>query len=225
MDAEIANGVAYVATFMIVDTEGRTPVTGLTPTVTISKNGGNFDAATNAASEILDTDDSTGTGIYKITLTTSETDTNGPLWLRATDASAIDWRDRYVVRDAQPDVNVYSIEAGVVADANIKTVDATFDGSNFVFDATALEQVAVYLIRYALANIENSGKDTVGGVTMPTKNKQSLAAAIARLVNDFAVDEINEVLTVYETDGVTEWLTQDITSSATAKPLTSGTTN
>ena len=225
MDAEIANGVAYVATFMMVDTDGRTPVTGLTPTVTISKNGGNFDAATNAASEILHTDDTTGTGIYKITLTTSETDTNGPLWLRATDASAIDWRDRYVVRDAQPDVNVYSIEAGVVADANVKTVDATFDGSNFVLDATALKQIIVYAARYALADIEASAQDTVGGVTMPTKDGQSLAAAIARLVNSFEVDEINELLTIYETDSVTAWFTQDITTSATAKPLTSGTTN
>lgn len=219
MYRDIANGDTPVMVFLMVSTtDGTTAVTGITPSVEVSKNGGAFAAATNSVSEISD-------GWYKVTLTATETNTNGPLILRATGTGAYEWRDTGLVRDAQPDVNVYSIEAGVVADANVKTVDATFDGSNFVFDATALEQVAVYLIRYALANIENSGKDTVGGVTMPTKNKQSLAAAIARLVNDFAVDEINEVLTVYETDGVTEWLTQDITSSATAKPLTSGTTN
>ena len=227
MGYDIDNGSTPVIMFKLVDTDGVTPVTGLagTMTVTLSKNGANFDAATNSPAEVLDTDDTTGMGIYKITLTATETNTNGPLWLHVEDASALDWDDYYQVVDAQPDVNVYSVEAGVTVDANLVSADATYDGANFVFDATALEQITVYLIRYALANIESSGKDTVGGVTMPTKDGQSLAAAIARLVNNLDVDEINELLTIYETDGVTAWFTQDITTSATAKPLTSGTTN
>ena len=216
-DTFIEDASHRIVFLLVSSDDGETEIVEITPTVEVSINGAAFSAASGSPVEI-------GNGWYYIDLSSSELGTVGPVIIRAYHASSKVWRSTYEAVAAAPDVTLVDA-TGVTVDANLKTVDATFDGSNFVFDATALEQVAVYLIRYALANIENSGKDTVGGVTMPTKNKQSLAAAIARLVNDFAVDEINEVLTVYETDGVTEWLTQDITSSATAKPLTSGTTN
>ena len=219
MTEQIKNSAGYTYMFLMVSsTDGETAVEAASPVpaVEISKNGGAFAASTNAAVNVSD-------GWYVLVLTPTETNTNGPLVIRATEAASKEWREKLQVIDAVPDVNVASQDSAL--NANLVTVDATFDGSNFVFDATALEQMTVYLIRYALANIESSGKDTVGGVTMPSKDGQSMGAAIARLVNSFEVDEINTLLTIYETDGETAWFTQTIETSETAKPLTSGTTN
>ena len=198
---------------LVASDDADTAIIGITPTVQISVNGASFAAAAGTPAEI-------GSGWYYVDLTAGEIDTAGPLIVRAYHASSKVWANLYEVIAAAPDVTVAAMDSGVTANANVKTFDATFDGSNLLFDATALEQIAVYLIRYALSNIESSGKDTVGGVTMPDFIFQSLAGAIGRLVNNWETDDVAKTFTIYQTDGTTTLAVQDIDTSADAKPLT-----
>ena len=216
MYRQIANGSTPSVVFLLTATADGAAITGASPTVEISKNAGSFAAVTNSVSEISD-------GWYTVALTATETNTNGPIIVRATYTGANEWRDVLDVRDATPDVNVASIDSAVTANANVKTFDATFDGSNLLFDATALEQIAVYLARYDLADVEAGAQDTVGGVTMPTFGFQSLAGAIARLVNDWETDDVAGTMTIYLTDGTTTLATMTIGLSETAKPITAAT--
>jgi len=77
--------------FVLVDeTDDETPETGLSPTVQISKAGGAFANTTNAATGISD-------GFYKVTLTATETNTDGALAVKVTASGADVFRDIYVV--------------------------------------------------------------------------------------------------------------------------------
>jgi hypothetical protein len=68
--------------FLFVDaTDLKTPETGLTPTVTISKDGGAFATPVGSVTEV-------GNGIYKLTPTSGDTDTLRSLALHATAAGA-----------------------------------------------------------------------------------------------------------------------------------------
>lgn len=88
---QITSGSTPVVVFLLVSTaDDRTAVTGATPTVTLSKAGGAFAAATNAASEI-------GSGFYKVTLTATETNTTGALAILATATGCDAWRDIHQV--------------------------------------------------------------------------------------------------------------------------------
>ena len=128
MYREIANGSTPVAVVLMVATaDGTTAVTGITPAVEVSKNGGAFAAATNSVSEIAN-------GWYKVTLTATETNTNGPLIVRATGTGALEWRDVGLVVAATPDVNV------------VETVETYDDASAFsvgFWDGTTHRAIAV----------------------------------------------------------------------------------
>ncbi len=88
---QITSGTTPTIVFLLVSsTDDKTPVTSATPTVTLSKAGGAFAAATNAASEI-------SAGFYKIALTATETNTAGALTIIATATSADTWRDIHQV--------------------------------------------------------------------------------------------------------------------------------
>lgn len=75
---------------LVSNVDDKTAVTSATPTVTLSKNGGAFAAATNAVAEISQ-------GFYKVALTATETNTVGPLALIATATGADVWRDIHEV--------------------------------------------------------------------------------------------------------------------------------
>lgn len=66
---------------MVLASDGRTPATGLSPAVTISKNGAAPVAPGGAVGEI-------GNGWYKLTPSSGDTGTNGPLILHATAGTA-----------------------------------------------------------------------------------------------------------------------------------------
>jgi hypothetical protein len=81
-------------TFLMVDSaDSKTGKTGLSPIVYLSKDGANGLAVTNAVSNV---DATNNKGWYKVTLTTTETDTIGDLILSAT-ASGADPTDRLFV--------------------------------------------------------------------------------------------------------------------------------
>lgn len=72
----------YPLFFLMVDsTDHLTGKTGLTPTVTLSKNGAGYGAAAGAVSEI-------GNGLYKVAGNATDSGTLGELWLHATATGA-----------------------------------------------------------------------------------------------------------------------------------------
>lgn len=88
---QITQGTTPTVVFLLVSsTDDKTAATGKTPTVTLSKAGGAFAAATNSPSEI-------GSGFYKVALTATETNTAGALALLATATGCDDWRDIHQV--------------------------------------------------------------------------------------------------------------------------------
>lgn len=76
MQAAQQGSTSYPVLFLLVDeTDHVTPVTGASPTLTISKNGGAFGACSGSAVEV-------GGGIYKLANAT-DFDTLGPCVLKA----------------------------------------------------------------------------------------------------------------------------------------------
>lgn len=73
---------AFNLVFLMIDsTDHISPKTGLTPTVTLSKNGGSFGAAAGAVTEIAN-------GWYKVAANATDANTLGPLVLHATGSGA-----------------------------------------------------------------------------------------------------------------------------------------
>jgi hypothetical protein len=88
---QITSGTTPTIVILLVSTaDDKTAITGVTPTVTLSKAGAAFAAATNAPSEIA-------SGFWKIALTATETNTAGALIVRATATGADEWRDIHQV--------------------------------------------------------------------------------------------------------------------------------
>ena len=72
----------YPLFFLMVDsTDHVTGKTGLSPTVTISKNGGSFASPSGAVSEV-------GNGLYKVAGNATDSNTVGELWIHATGTGA-----------------------------------------------------------------------------------------------------------------------------------------
>ncbi len=67
--------------FMVDSTDHITGKTGLSPTVTISKNGGSFASSSGAVTEV-------GNGLYKIAGNATDSNTVGELWIHATGTGA-----------------------------------------------------------------------------------------------------------------------------------------
>lgn len=78
----IQSTTTYPLVFFMTDaTDGRSGKTGLSPTVTLSKNGGSFASPSGAVSEI-------GSGWYKVAGNATDQNTLGPLILHATGTGA-----------------------------------------------------------------------------------------------------------------------------------------
>ncbi len=85
------NQTATPLVFLMVDsTDHLTGKTGLTPTVTISKNGGSFASPSGTVSEI-------GNGYYKVAGNATDENTLGPLLLHAEASGADDTDDEFFV--------------------------------------------------------------------------------------------------------------------------------
>jgi hypothetical protein len=95
---------------MVDAADDETAETGKSLTVYISKNGGAFTTTMNSATEI-------SRGWYKVTLTTTETNTLGFLVIEAEATGCDIWRTVYKVVKAAPDVNVLTITDAVITAA------------------------------------------------------------------------------------------------------------
>lgn len=92
---QISNGVPQEILFYM-ELAGS-PVTGLTPATSLSKNAGALAPTTNSAAEV-------GSGWYSVLPTAAEVDTNGSLLLVAIDAGADTWSEVHQVVSAYDDV-------------------------------------------------------------------------------------------------------------------------
>jgi hypothetical protein len=81
MEIKQSSATLALVFFMVDDTDHVTGKTGLTPTVTLSKNGGSFASPAGAVSEI-------GNGFYKVAANATDSNTLGILALTATAAGA-----------------------------------------------------------------------------------------------------------------------------------------
>jgi len=82
---------------MISNVDHISPITGITPTVLLSKNGGTFAAPVGSVSEI-------GNGWYSLSAEVGNVDTLGPLVMHATGAGADPTDVVYFVTNAQVDL-------------------------------------------------------------------------------------------------------------------------
>lgn len=83
IEARQQSSTGYPITFkLVLASDGQTPATGKTPTVTLSKNGGSFASASGTVSEI-------GSGIYQLAGNATDRNTLGPLVLHITATSCV----------------------------------------------------------------------------------------------------------------------------------------
>jgi hypothetical protein len=88
---QITSGTAVRIPILMVSTaDDKTSVVGATVTVQFSKNGGAFVTASGSVVEVAN-------GWYYVTTSLTETNTAGPLIVRATATSADEWRDVHQV--------------------------------------------------------------------------------------------------------------------------------
>ena len=204
MYREIANGTTPVMVFLMVSDDGTTAVTGITPAVEVSKNGGAFAAATNSVSDISD-------GWYKVTLTATETNTNGPLIVRATGTGALEWRDVGLVVAATPDVNVVSVDGAVTVDANIVSEDAGYTPSDSTLATATIESIASEVLGRTVAEARSDGN-------LPADEQYTLAGAVLAVAGKNVVN--GSALETYEEGEVTVAFSRTITTSSSADPIT-----
>jgi hypothetical protein len=108
--------------FDMVDVDGE-PVTGLSPTVVLSKNGAAFASPAGAVSEV-------GNGTYKVAGNSTDSGTLGPLKLYATGAGALDCYDTFEVVAYDPEnvnLSLANLDAAVSSRASQASVDAVDD--------------------------------------------------------------------------------------------------
>lgn len=137
------SSTAQPLVFLLVSsTDKSTGVTGITPTVTISKNGGAFASPAGAVTEIAN-------GFYKVAGNATDTNTLGPLILHATGTGA-DPRDMIypVVADDPQVTDAAALLATTNGAATVATQLAYLDaavsaagGGNdtFVIDGDSVE--------------------------------------------------------------------------------------
>lgn len=113
---DITQGTNYRAVFLLVGEDMNSGVTGASPSVQISRNGQPFTSTTNAAVD-------TGEGWYYVDLTPTETETIGPLVLRANaDGAAFEWRDIHYVKPPQAEMDLEAIRQIILEELENVTV-------------------------------------------------------------------------------------------------------
>lgn len=88
---QITNGTTpRIPVLMVSSVDDKTTVAAATVTIQISKNGGAFATCAGSVVEVAN-------GWYYVSLTGTETNTVGPLLVRATATGADEWRDIHQV--------------------------------------------------------------------------------------------------------------------------------
>ena len=195
---QIVNGsTPTIVFYMVADDAAKAPETGLTPTVSISKAGGNFATATNSAAQVFEADGTTGTGWYKVALTATETDTDGALILRASASGAELWQDAHEVYTEIP--------------ADVTTLTASLPEVT-VTDANVAE-IASSVLTVTIANARTGTL-----LTLPSDLQYTLAGAIMATAGK-NVNTGSAIQTYDETESTVEY-SRTTTVNSEAVPIT-----
>lgn len=118
--------------FILLSTSDGSPLTGATPTVTISKDGGAFTVATNSPAEI-------GNGYYYVDLTTAETTVTNNVIVRATATGA---QPTAVVWEPEPTIPTAADNATAVWSAQTKEVTINSTQAETFATASSVANIA-----------------------------------------------------------------------------------
>jgi hypothetical protein len=163
----VKRNTSMVVPFFMVDSfDHISPKTGLTPSVQISKAGGSFASAGGTVAEI-------GNGWYKITLSTTDTNTLGPLafYITATGADPVSFSIQVVAFDPESHTNL-----GLsMIDTSIST--RATDSSVWEY-ITGVGVSAVTLLERAYRTLTNKMKvnKVTGGVALYADDDTSIDA-------------------------------------------------
>lgn len=162
---------------LVLSSDHITGATGLSPTVTLSKNGAAFGSPSGAVTEIAN-------GWYKVAGNATDSDTLGPLALHATGASCDPWDDLFTVVAYNPldsvRLGMTSLpNAAAAASGGLPTIGATIPnatagqtGGLFIAGTNAATTITTALT----ANITGNLSGSVGSVTsVSDKSGYSLA--------------------------------------------------
>lgn len=147
---------------MVLTTDGTSPATGLSPTVTLSKNGAAFGAPSGAVTEL-------SAGWYKVAANATDSNTFGALLLHATGTGADNTDVQYFVKKSNIKKNqqlagftFVMTDSTTHAPATGLTVTATrsLDGAAFGACANAVAEIASGVYKITLAAADTNG-DTV----------------------------------------------------------------
>lgn len=134
--------------FMSDETDNETGEPGiLTPSGTISKNGGAFAAVTNTITEISG-------GWYYLDLTATETNTVGPLIIEVTGTGSNVWRDIYKVTEQ----TLTDAEVNRIIDMLLRRDLANVEGSSYgeTLDVQSMLGVLLMSINSSVPGTETS---------------------------------------------------------------------
>lgn len=158
--------------FMVLSSDHITGATGLTPTVTISKNGGAFAAPSGAISSV-------GNGWYQVAGNASDSNTLGPLLLHATAGTADP------VDDCFP-VVAYNPQSANNFITGTNGVTQTYDANNFL--KVDLEDIHAVAVNSASAQLGvnvvqwNTSAVTVDANSLPNVNAKAVNAVLTTSV-------------------------------------------
>jgi hypothetical protein len=209
--------------FLMIDSADHvSPKTGLTPTVTLSKNGGSFAAPSGAVTEIAN-------GWYKVAGNATDANTLGPLVLHATATGADPTDERFEVVKFDPEddaglglsrldaaVTTRATPAQILATpANLLatdgsgrvTVGSNADKSGYALTSGERTSIAEALLKLDFATVTGEAarsmlnalrflrnkRAVAGGTLTVTKEDDSTAAWTAAVATDAGAEPVVEI--------------------------------
>lgn len=170
--------------FLMIDsTDHLAGKTGLSPTVTLSKNGGTFASPAGAVTEV-------GSGVYKVAGNATDAATLGPLWLHATATGADPCDERYDVVAYDPQATSLGLVLAKTTnitgfnDLSAAQVNAEVDTALADYDApTNAEMVARTLATasYATATDQTAIKAKTDNLPSDPADASDIAASFTAI--------------------------------------------
>ena len=196
--------------FILLSTSDGSPITGATPSVTISKDGAAFTAATNTPAEI-------GNGYYYIDLTSTETTVTNNVIVRATATGA---QPTAVVWEPEPTIPSASDNATAVWGAQTKEVTIATAQADTFATAAALATVGdnVAAVKAKTDNLPESPAAVGSAMTLTEATVTAIKSGLATGLN------IEAALGALEMYGDTNWYTADLSGLATQTDITDAVT-
>ena len=192
--------------FILLSTTDSSPLTGASPTVTISKDGAAFTAATNTPAEI-------GNGYYYVDLTSAETTVTNNVIIRATATGAQPTAVVWEPEQAMPTVPTAADNATAVwgAASKIVTIDSTQAATLATAAALATVGDNVSAVKAKTDNLPATPAATGDAMTLTSAYDAAKTASQfdvstdAVLVSIFSANAIREGLSTFDpsTDAVT----------------------